>query len=41
MVDTRPSIARYLRERRAVTGLTRAAMAVATGFPQTVIEDFE
>ncbi|WP_433601490.1 helix-turn-helix domain-containing protein [Nocardia sp. CA-135953] len=41
MADTRPSIARYLRERRAAAGLTQAAMAVATGFPQTVIKDFE
>ncbi|MET8875020.1 helix-turn-helix transcriptional regulator [Nocardia sp. NPDC004604] len=41
MADPRPSIASYLHERREAAGLTEAAIAVATGLPQTVIQDFE
>ncbi|MFX0575780.1 helix-turn-helix domain-containing protein [Nocardia nepalensis] len=41
MADTRPSIARYLRERREAAGLTQPAMAAKTGIPQPVIQDFE
>jgi cytoskeletal protein RodZ len=41
VADTRPSIARYLRERREAAGLTQPAMAVKTRIPLPVIRDFE